>query len=122
MLGYMNAESLQRTVSRGQVWFWSRSRSEFWHKGETSGQFLNLRGVRVDCDGDALLVEAGRPVPTCHTGAVSCFFSELPAACRRAPGGERGPATASRPTAAHRRRPPRTGPRSTAGLWRRCSQ
>ena len=79
MLGYMNAEALRRTVASGQVWFWSRSRGQLWHKGETSGNFLNLRGVRVDCDGDALLVEAEPVGPTCHTGAVSCFFDELPA-------------------------------------------
>lgn len=79
MLGYMNAEALRRTVASGQVWFWSRSRGQLWHKGETSGNFLNLRGVRVDCDGDALLVEAEPVGPTCHTGAVSCFFGELPA-------------------------------------------
>jgi phosphoribosyl-ATP pyrophosphohydrolase/phosphoribosyl-AMP cyclohydrolase len=79
MLGYMDAEALRRTVASGQVWFWSRSRGQLWHKGETSGNFLNLRGVRVDCDGDALLVEAEPVGPTCHTGAVSCFFDELPA-------------------------------------------
>jgi phosphoribosyl-ATP pyrophosphohydrolase/phosphoribosyl-AMP cyclohydrolase len=79
MLGYMNAEALRRTVASGQVWFWSRSRGQLWHKGETSGNFLNLRAVRVDCDGDALLVEAEPVGPTCHTGAVSCFFGELPA-------------------------------------------
>jgi phosphoribosyl-AMP cyclohydrolase / phosphoribosyl-ATP pyrophosphohydrolase len=79
MLGYMDAEALRRTVTSGQVWFWSRSRGELWHKGETSGNFLNVRGVRVDCDGDALLVEAEPVGPTCHTGAVSCFFGELPA-------------------------------------------
>jgi len=79
MLGYMDAEALRRTVASGQVWFWSRSREQLWHKGETSGNFLNVRGVSVDCDGDALLVEAEPVGPTCHTGAVSCFFGELPA-------------------------------------------
>jgi phosphoribosyl-ATP pyrophosphohydrolase/phosphoribosyl-AMP cyclohydrolase len=79
MLGYMDAEALRRTVASGQVWFWSRSRGQLWHKGETSGNFLNVRGVRVDCDGDALLVEAEPVGPTCHTGAVSCFFGDLPA-------------------------------------------
>ena len=79
MLGYMNAEALRRTVASGQAWFWSRSRGQLWHKGETSGNFLNLRRVRVDCDADALLVEAEPVGPTCHTGAVSCFFGELPA-------------------------------------------
>jgi phosphoribosyl-ATP pyrophosphohydrolase/phosphoribosyl-AMP cyclohydrolase len=78
MLGYMNAEALRRTVTSGQAWFWSRSRGALWHKGETSGNYLNVRAVRVDCDGDTLLVEAEPAGPTCHTGAVSCFFEALP--------------------------------------------
>ena len=52
MLGYMNAEALRRTVTSGQAWFWSRSRGALWHKGETSGNYLNVRAVRVDCDGE----------------------------------------------------------------------
>ncbi|SRR5579884_1179589 len=79
MLGYMNAEALRRTVASGQAWFWSRSRGALWLKGETSGHYLNVRTVRVDCDGDTLLVEAEPAGPTCHTGAVSCFFGDLPA-------------------------------------------
>src|SRR5581483_4494826 len=79
MLGYMNAEALRRTVTSGQAWFWSRSRGVLWHKGETSGNYLNVRAVRVDCDGDTLLVEADPAGPTCHTGAMSCFFEALPA-------------------------------------------
>src|SRR3712207_2730818 len=77
MLGYMNAEALQRTLTSGQAWFWSRSRGELWHKGATSGHYLNVRAVRLDCDGDTLLVEADPIGPTCHTGAPSCFFMEL---------------------------------------------
>jgi phosphoribosyl-AMP cyclohydrolase / phosphoribosyl-ATP pyrophosphohydrolase len=80
MVGYMNRESVQRTVETGQAWFWSRSRGELWHKGATSGNYLNVRALRVDCDGDTLLVEAEPAGPTCHTGAVSCFFNELEAA------------------------------------------
>jgi phosphoribosyl-ATP pyrophosphohydrolase/phosphoribosyl-AMP cyclohydrolase len=80
MVGYMNRESVQRTVETGQAWFWSRSRGELWHKGATSGSYLNVRALRVDCDGDTLLVEAEPAGPTCHTGAVSCFFNELEAA------------------------------------------
>jgi phosphoribosyl-ATP pyrophosphohydrolase/phosphoribosyl-AMP cyclohydrolase len=80
MVGYMNRESVQRTVETGQAWFWSRSRGELWHKGATSGHYLNVRAIRVDCDGDTLLVEAEPAGPTCHTGAVSCFFNELEAA------------------------------------------
>jgi phosphoribosyl-ATP pyrophosphohydrolase/phosphoribosyl-AMP cyclohydrolase len=78
MVGYMNAESLRRTVTSGQAWFWSRSRAELWHKGATSGHYLNVRAIRLDCDGDTLLVEAEPAGPTCHTGAVSCFFNDLP--------------------------------------------
>ena len=99
MLGYMNRESVQRTVETGQAWFWSRSRSELWHKGATSGHYLNVRALRVDCDGDTLLVEAEPAGPTCHTGAVSCFFNELEAADVR-PAGE-PVATSSGPDAAH---------------------
>jgi phosphoribosyl-AMP cyclohydrolase / phosphoribosyl-ATP pyrophosphohydrolase len=80
MVGYMNRESVRRTVETGQAWFWSRSRGELWHKGATSGHYLNVRTLRVDCDGDTLLVEAEPAGPTCHTGAVSCFFNELEAA------------------------------------------
>ena len=73
MLGYMNAEALERTVASGEVWFWSRSRRELWHKGATSGNRLRLVDLAVDCDADTLLVSA-RPVgPTCHRGTVSCF-------------------------------------------------
>src|SRR4051794_38197098 len=97
MLGYMNRESVQRTVETGQAWFWSRSRSELWHKGATSGHYLNVRALRVDCDGDTLLVEAEPAGPTCHTGAVSCFFNELEAADVR-PAGEPA-ATPSAPDA-----------------------
>jgi phosphoribosyl-ATP pyrophosphohydrolase/phosphoribosyl-AMP cyclohydrolase len=77
MLGYMNRESLRRTLESGQVWFWSRSRRELWHKGDTSGNFLNVRSVRLDCDFDTVLVEAQPDGPTCHTGAVSCFFEPV---------------------------------------------
>jgi phosphoribosyl-ATP pyrophosphohydrolase/phosphoribosyl-AMP cyclohydrolase len=79
MLGYMNAEALDRTLSSGDVWFWSRSRAELWHKGETSGNFLRVVDVRLDCDGDTVLVRAVPEGPTCHTGARSCFSSTLPA-------------------------------------------
>ncbi|MCY1072403.1 bifunctional phosphoribosyl-AMP cyclohydrolase/phosphoribosyl-ATP diphosphatase HisIE [Nannocystis sp. RBIL2] len=74
MLGHMNAEALARTLARGRVTFWSRSRQQLWEKGETSGHTLELRGLAVDCDADALLVQAAPRGPTCHTGAPSCFF------------------------------------------------
>ena len=75
MLGYMNEEAYRRTLADGEVWFWSRSRNRLWRKGETSGNVLRLRSVRVDCDGDAILVQADPAGPTCHTNAVSCFFT-----------------------------------------------
>src|SRR4051794_30402498 len=74
MLGYMNQEALDRTQATGRVTFWSRSRSELWEKGATSGNTLNLVAIREDCDGDALLILAEPAGPTCHTGARSCFL------------------------------------------------
>lgn len=88
-LAYMNEESLERTRASGQVWFYSRSRQELWHKGETSGNYLNVRSISIDCDGDALLVQADPTGPACHTGETSCFFGELPSDSpdfERAPG------------------------------------
>lgn len=77
MLGYMNRESLRRTLESGDVWFWSRSRKEFWHKGETSGNYLRVRSVQADCDWDALLVKAKPEGPVCHTGNRTCFFETV---------------------------------------------
>ena len=77
MLAYMNQESLRRTLETGQVWFWSRSRGELWHKGATSGHYLNVRSVTGDCDSDAILLRVEPEGPACHTGAVSCFFNEI---------------------------------------------
>ena len=77
MLGYMNEQSLQMTLEKGLVTFWSRSRQEYWTKGETSGNVLELVGIRKDCDVDALLVRAVPHGPTCHTGNRSCFYREL---------------------------------------------
>lgn len=77
MLGYMNQEAYRRTLDEGRVWFWSRSRQAFWMKGESSGNVLTVRSVRLDCDGDAILVQADPAGPTCHTGAVSCFFTSM---------------------------------------------
>lgn len=72
-LAYMNEESLRRTLSEGETWFWSRSRSELWHKGATSGHTQRVVDVRLDCDADALVVLVEPRGPACHTGAVSCF-------------------------------------------------
>jgi phosphoribosyl-AMP cyclohydrolase len=76
MLGWMNAEALKRTLEGGEVWFWSRSRGELWHKGDTSGQVQHVVELRVDCDQDAVLVKV---LPqgdggVCHTGARACFY------------------------------------------------
>lgn len=77
MLGWMNAESLQRTRDTGDVWFWSRSRQELWHKGNTSGNTLRVRELRADCDADCILVRAEPAGPTCHTGRESCFWQGM---------------------------------------------
>jgi phosphoribosyl-AMP cyclohydrolase len=77
MLGYMNKESLRRTLASGDVWFYSRSRQQLWHKGETSGNFLRLESITKDCDSDALLVKADPTGPVCHTGNRTCFFQPL---------------------------------------------
>ncbi len=77
MLGYMNPESLRRTLEGENVWFYSRSRSELWLKGETSGNYLKVKSLHLDCDGDAILVKADPVGPTCHTGEKSCFFIPL---------------------------------------------
>jgi len=79
MLGYMNEESLRKTFETRQVWFYSRSRQELWHKGATSGNYLNLEAVWKDCDEDTLLVKARPAGPVCHTGNRTCFFQELKA-------------------------------------------
>jgi phosphoribosyl-ATP pyrophosphohydrolase/phosphoribosyl-AMP cyclohydrolase len=72
-VAYMNQEALQRTVERRETWFWSRSRKELWHKGETSGNFQTVVDVHLDCDHDTVLVEVEPKGPACHTGAYSCF-------------------------------------------------
>ncbi len=77
MLGYMDERSLGMTLEKRLVTFWSRSRLEYWTKGETSGNVLELVEIRKDCDLDALLVRARPHGPTCHTGRRSCFYREL---------------------------------------------
>ncbi len=77
MLGYMNKEALRRTLSSGEVWFYSRRRQELWHKGETSGSRLIVRELWQDCDGDTILVKAKPLGPVCHTGNKTCFFQKL---------------------------------------------
>jgi phosphoribosyl-AMP cyclohydrolase len=84
MLAWMDDEALRRTLSTGRATYWSRSRGEYWVKGETSGNRQWVRGVRVDCDGDALLVLVDQEGAACHTGERSCFFRALPAVEGRA--------------------------------------
>src|SRR5215813_3746471 len=74
MVAHMNAESLARTLQTGETWFWSRSRQTLWHKGETSGATQRVVDIRLDCDGDALLVRVDPNGPACHTGERACFF------------------------------------------------
>jgi len=75
MFAWMNAASLERTLETGRTWFWSRSRQEYWCKGETSGDRQYVRDVRYDCDGDALLVTVDQEgAGACHTGHRSCFY------------------------------------------------
>jgi phosphoribosyl-ATP pyrophosphohydrolase/phosphoribosyl-AMP cyclohydrolase len=80
MLAYMNAESLKRTLETGETWFWSRSRAQLWHKGETSGNTQRVADVLLDCDGDALVVRVEPAGPACHTGQTSCFHNVIQAA------------------------------------------
>ena len=77
MLGYMNEESLRRTLASGEVWFYSRDRQELWHKGATSGNKLKLVSISKDCEDNSLLVKAHPVGPTCHTGRKSCFYRDL---------------------------------------------
>lgn len=74
MVGYMNRESLERTIATGRVTFWSRSRRKFWVKGETSGHFQHLKSIYVDCDQDCLLIKVDQVGPACHEGYRSCFY------------------------------------------------
>jgi phosphoribosyl-AMP cyclohydrolase len=75
MVAYMNEEALRRTLETGRTWFWSRSRQEFWQKGETSGDRQFVRELRVDCDADAILLKVDQHGKgACHTGERSCFF------------------------------------------------
>jgi len=77
MLGYADKEALRRTLQSGEVWFYSRSRRELWHKGQTSGNVLKVASIAKDCDSDAILIKAIPAGPTCHTGERSCFFQEF---------------------------------------------
>jgi phosphoribosyl-AMP cyclohydrolase len=73
MVGWMDDEALRRTLTTGRVTFWSRSRKEYWRKGDTSGHVQWVKGVSLDCDGDALLVQVDQIGAACHTGTRTCF-------------------------------------------------
>jgi len=77
MLAYMNQQALKLTLETGQTHFWSRSRGELWHKGGTSGNFQNVVDIKLDCDGDALLVQVNPLGPACHTGKQTCFHNRI---------------------------------------------
>ena len=73
MLAWMDDEALRRTLATGRATYWSRSRAEYWVKGETSGNFQDVKSVALDCDGDTLLVKVDQSGPACHTGTHTCF-------------------------------------------------
>ncbi|WP_222706316.1 phosphoribosyl-AMP cyclohydrolase [Aeromicrobium terrae] len=76
MVGWMDDEALHRTLTSGRSTFWSRSRQDYWVKGETSGNIQEVREVRLDCDGDTLLVVVDQTGPACHTGDRTCFDAD----------------------------------------------
>jgi len=77
MLGWVNDEALRRSLATGRATYWSRSRQEYWRKGDTSGNVQHLRSVKLDCDGDALLYEVDQIGPACHTGTRTCFTTDV---------------------------------------------
>ena len=77
MVGWMNKTSIQQTIEKKRVVFWSRSRQELWLKGATSGNYLNLISIKVDCDRDTLLISVKPDGPTCHTGNITCFYTDI---------------------------------------------
>jgi phosphoribosyl-AMP cyclohydrolase len=87
MLAWMDDEALRRTLATGRATYWSRSRAEYWVKGETSGHVQHVKSVALDCDGDTLLMKVDQTGPACHTGTRSCFDGrELPLAAAAADG------------------------------------
>jgi len=77
MLGFMNKEALEKTLSGEDVWFYSRSRQELWHKGETSGNYIRVREVWKNCEDNTILVKAKPTGPVCHTGNRTCYFRRI---------------------------------------------
>ena len=80
MVAHMDEQAYRRTLDTGRAWFWSRSRARLWEKGETSGNFLDVESVTIDCDGDAILLRVHSHGPACHTGERSCFHNLVPRA------------------------------------------
>ena len=105
MLGWMDAEALRRTLTEGRVTFWSRSRQEYWRKGDTSGNIQLVRGARLDCDGDAILLQVEQVGPACHTGTRTCFDADDLEPVR-GPRGRRVIATRAAARGRRRRSPP----------------
>jgi phosphoribosyl-AMP cyclohydrolase len=87
MVAHMNQEALTRTIETGDAWYWSRSRSELWRKGATSGHIQKVTELRIDCDQDAVWLKVDQTGPACHTGARSCFYRAV-----RTPDGRLEPA------------------------------
>ena len=111
-LAYMNAEALERTRATGEMHFWSRSRDELWHKGETSGNTQAVRELRYDCDADAILALVEPAGPACHTGERTCFHNgelEPPPRTRRCPRSS-APSRRARPTRRRAPTPPSCSP------------
>lgn len=77
MLAYMNKESLKKTLTKGETWFWSRERKKLWHKGESSGNIQIVKSIYLDCDNDTILIEVKQKGNACHTGKKSCFFRKI---------------------------------------------
>ncbi len=77
MMAWMNRASLEKTIATGRTHFWSRSRKEFWMKGETSGHVQQVKDIAFDCDGDVLLIQVGQTGAACHEGYRSCFFRSM---------------------------------------------
>ncbi|MDV7758047.1 phosphoribosyl-AMP cyclohydrolase [Liquorilactobacillus mali] len=77
MVAWMNEESYEKTIETGETWFWSRSRQELWHKGETSGNTQVVKSILLDCDQDTLLIRVQPAGPACHTGKRTCFFEKI---------------------------------------------
>ncbi|HHF7010643.1 phosphoribosyl-AMP cyclohydrolase [Streptococcus mutans] len=77
MLAYMNEEAYQKTLESKEMYYWSRSRNELWHKGDTSGHYQYVKSIKTDCDQDTLLIAVEQVGAACHTGAYSCFFNEI---------------------------------------------